>query len=89
MAGIRRRGGRGHVPAWVSRCLHYDFNCNHSLQIGTMGNGINEVSSFEEVRVQKKLAKEGKIEVMVNPTFMTEARRKELEGERSRESLFH
>jgi hypothetical protein len=39
----------------------------------------DEVSSFEEVKVQKKLVKEGKIEVVENPRFMTEARRKELE----------
>jgi len=37
------------------------------------------VGSFEEVRVQKKLVKEGKIEVVENLRFMTEARRKELE----------
>ena len=43
------------------------------------------MSSFEEVKVQKKLVKEGRIEVVENLTFMTEARRKELEGERLRE----
>jgi hypothetical protein len=39
----------------------------------------DEVSSFEEVKVQKKLVKEGEIDVVENPRFMTEARRKELE----------
>ena len=42
-----------------------------------------EVSSFEEVEVQKKLMKEGK--VVENPMFMTEARRKELKRERLKE----
>ena len=39
----------------------------------------DEVSSFKEVKVQKKFLKEGKIEVVENPRFMTDARRKELE----------
>jgi hypothetical protein len=50
------------------------------------GGVENEVSSIEEVKVQKKLVKEGKIEVVENPKFMTEARRKELERERLREA---
>ena len=37
------------------------------------------MSSFEEVNVQKMLLKVGKLEVVENPMFMTEARRKELE----------
>jgi hypothetical protein len=40
------------------------------------GEVEDEVSSFEEVKVQK-LVKEGKIEVAENPRFMMEARRKE------------
>ena len=44
------------------------------------------VSNIEEVKVQKKLVKEGKIEVVENPKFMMEARRKELERERLREA---
>jgi hypothetical protein len=43
----------------------------------------DETSSFEEVKVQKKLMKEG--EVVENPMFMTEARRKEQEQERLKE----
>ena len=43
------------------------------------------MSSIEEAKVQKKLVREGKIEVVENPKFMTEARRKELERERLRE----
>ena len=39
----------------------------------------DEVSSFEEIKVQKKLVKEGKIEVVQNPRVMTEARSRELE----------
>jgi len=39
----------------------------------------DEVSSFEEVEVQKQLVKQGKIEVTEIPRFMMEARRKELE----------
>jgi len=39
----------------------------------------DEVSSFEEVEVQKQLVKQGKIEVAEIPRFMMEARRKELE----------
>jgi hypothetical protein len=35
------------------------------------GKVEDAVSSFEEVKVQKKLVKEGKIEVMENPRFMT------------------
>jgi hypothetical protein len=46
----------------------------------------DEASSFEEIMVQKKLVKEGKIEVVENPRFMTEARRKELERRRKEES---
>ena len=45
----------------------------------------DEVSSFEEVKVQKKLMKEGKVEVVENPQFMTQARRMELEWEGLRE----
>jgi hypothetical protein len=36
----------------------------------------DEVSSFEELKVQKQLVKRGKIEVPENPMFMTEARRR-------------
>jgi hypothetical protein len=39
----------------------------------------DEVSSFEEVNAQKKFMKKGKIEMVENARFMTEARRKELE----------
>jgi len=46
----------------------------------------DEVSSIEEVKARKKLVKEGKIEVVENPRFMTEARKKELERERLREA---
>ena len=38
-----------------------------------------EVSSFEEVRVQKKWAKDGRVGVVTNPKFMTQARRRERE----------
>ena len=40
------------------------------------GEVEDQVSSFEEIKVQKKLVKEGKIN---NPRFVTEARRKERE----------
>jgi hypothetical protein len=50
------------------------------------GGVEDEVSSIEEVKARKKLVKEGKIEVVENPKFMTEARRKELERERLREA---
>ena len=44
------------------------------------------MSSFEEVkRVLKKLMEKGNVEVVENPTFMTETRRKELERERLRD----
>jgi len=46
------------------------------------------VSSFDEVRVQKKLVKEGKIEVVENPRFMMDARPKELERRQRKISLF-
>jgi hypothetical protein len=46
----------------------------------------DEVSSFEEIMVQKKLVKEGKIEVVENPRYLTEPRRKELERRRKEES---
>jgi hypothetical protein len=36
----------------------------------------DEVGSLEEIMVQKTFVKEGKIEVVENPRFMTEARRK-------------
>ena len=42
----------------------------------------DDASSFEDVKIEKKLVKEGKIEVVENPRFMTEARRKELERAR-------
>jgi hypothetical protein len=47
---------------------------------------VDEVSSFEEIMVQKKLVKEGKIKVVENPRFLMEARRKELERRRKEES---
>jgi len=46
------------------------------------------VSSFDEVRVQKKLVKEGKIEVVENPRFLMDARPKELERRQRKISLF-
>jgi hypothetical protein len=46
----------------------------------------DEVSSFEEIKVEKKLLKEGKIEVVENPRYTTEARRKELERRRKEDS---
>jgi hypothetical protein len=46
----------------------------------------DEVSSLEEIMAQKKLVKEGKIEVVENPRFMTEARQKELERRQRQES---
>jgi hypothetical protein len=46
----------------------------------------DEVSSLEEIMAQKKLVKEGKIEVVENPRFMTEARWKELERRQRQES---
>ena len=45
----------------------------------------DEVTSFEEVEAQKKLLKEGNIEVLESPRFITEARPKELERGRGRE----
>ena len=46
----------------------------------------DEMSSFKEVKgIRKKLVKEGNVEVVENPTFMTLTRRKELERERSRD----
>ena len=45
-----------------------------------------EVSSFEEVKAQKKLMKEGK--VVENPMFMTESRRKELKRAHSDVTLY-
>jgi hypothetical protein len=50
------------------------------------GEVEDEVSSLEEVKVQKKLVKEVKIEVMENPRFMSEARRKELERGKEKRS---
>jgi len=51
----------------------------------------DELSSFEEAKVQKMLVKEGKIEVVENPRFMMfmmEARQKELERrQRQKEEL--
>ena len=50
------------------------------------GGVEDEMSSFEEVkRVLKKLMEEGNVEVVENPTFMMETRRKELERERLRD----
>ena len=50
------------------------------------GEVEDEISSFKEVKgVQKKLVKEGSVEVVENPTFITEMRRKELERERLRD----
>ena len=42
----------------------------------------DEVSSFEEVKAQKKFMKKGKIEMVENARFMMEAKRKELERRR-------
>ena len=50
------------------------------------GEVEDEMSSFEEVkRVLKKLMEEENVEVVENPTFMMETRRKELERERLRD----
>jgi hypothetical protein len=55
------------------------------LQTEPEGEVEDEMSSFKEVKgIQKKLVKEGNVEVVENPTFMTETRRKELERERLR-----
>ena len=45
----------------------------------------NEESSLEKVKVQEKLAKVGKFEVVENPRFMVEARQKELERGKERQ----
>ena len=39
----------------------------------------DDVSSFYEVKVQKQLVKQGRLEVAENPRFIMEAKRKELE----------
>lgn len=44
----------------------------------------SEVSSFEEVKEETKLVEEGKLAVVENPRFLTEARRREMEKEKEK-----
>jgi hypothetical protein len=45
----------------------------------------DELSNFEQTKVQKKLVNEAKIEAVENPRFMMEARQKELEQKQRQE----
>ena len=51
------------------------------------GEVEDELASFEEVKTQKELLKEGKLEVVENQRFIMEARRKGLEWGKERQRL--
>jgi hypothetical protein len=66
--------------------VHTTMQIPGSISMESEGEVEDEISSFKEVKgVQKKLVKEGNVEVVENPTFITETRRKELGRERLRD----